>query len=47
MTVHHRQETFRIRRIAFLYHDIQDQSAPAAGQVEFMSVLNVTRPFDD
>ena len=47
MALKHGQEPFAIRRIAGLDHQVEDQAAPAGGQVELVTVLNLAPAFDD
>ena len=47
MALKHGQEPFAIRRIAGLDHQVEDQTAPARGQVELVTVLNLAPAFDD
>ena len=41
------QEPVAVRRIAALDHQVEDQAAPAGGQVELVAVLNLAAAFDD
>jgi len=43
----HGQEPVAVRRIAGLDHKVEDQAAPASGQVELVAVLNLAAAFDD
>ena len=47
MALQHGQEPFAVRRIAGLDHQVEDQAAPAGGQVELVAVLNLAAAFDD
>ena len=47
MALQHGQEPFAVGRIAGLDHQVEDQAAPASGQVELMAVLNLAATFDD
>ena len=47
MALKHGQEPFAVRRIAGLDHQVEDQAAPARGQVELVAVLNLAAAFDD
>src|SRR5271157_6225401 len=47
MALEHGQEPFAIRRIAGFDHQVEDQAAPARGQVELVAVFNLAAAFDD
>src|SRR5580704_15302544 len=47
VAVKHGQEPVAVRRIAGLDHKVEDQAAPASGQVELVAVLNLAAAFDD
>ena len=47
VAVKHGQETFAVRRVAGLDHQVEDQAAAASGQVELVAALNLTAAFDD
>ena len=47
MALQHGQQPFAVRRIAGLDHQVEDQAAPAGGQVELVAVLNLAAAFDD
>src|SRR5262252_1893483 len=47
VAIEHWEEALGIGRIAGLDDDIEDQAALAGGQVELVSVLNLTTTFDD
>jgi hypothetical protein len=47
MAIEHRHKALGIGRIAGFDDEIEDQSAFAGRQVEFVSVLNLTTAFDD
>jgi hypothetical protein len=47
VALEHGQEAFAIRGIAGLDHQVEDQTTPAGGQVELVTVLYVAGAFDD
>ena len=47
VALEHGQEPFAVRRIAGFDHQVEDQAAPAGGQVELVTVLNLAAAFDD
>ena len=47
VALEHGQETFAVRRIAGLDHQVEDQAASAGGQVELVTILNVATALDD
>ena len=47
MALEHGQEPFAVRRIAGLDDQVEDQAAPASGQVELVAILNVAAALDD
>ena len=47
MALQHGQESFAVGRVADFDHEVEDQAAPASGQVELMAIFNVAAAFDD
>ena len=47
MALEHGQEPVAVGRIAGLDHEVEDQAAPAGGQVELVAVLNLAPALDD
>src|SRR5271166_4773391 len=47
VALQHGQEPVAVRRIAGLDHKVEDQAAPASGQVELVAILNLAAAFDD
>lgn len=47
VALQHRQQAVAVGRVACFDHQIEDQAAPAGGQVEFVAVLGVAAAFDD
>ena len=47
MALQHGQEPLAVGRVAGLDHEVEDQAAPAGGQVELVAVLDVAAALDD
>lgn len=47
VALQHRQQAVTVGRVACFDHQIEEQAAPAGGQVEFVAVLGVAAAFDD
>ena len=47
VALQHRQEPLAVGRVARFDHQVEDQAAPAGGQVELVAVVDVAAAFDD
>ena len=47
VALEHRQQPLAVGRVSGFDHEIEDQAAPAGGQVELVAVVNVAAALDD
>ena len=47
VALQHGQEPFAVGRVAGFDHQVEDQAAPAGGQVELVAIFDVAAAFDD
>ena len=47
MALEHRQQPLAVGRVAGFDHEVEDQAAPAGGQVELVAVVDVAAALDD
>ena len=47
VAIQHRQQALAVGRIAGLDHQVEDQAAPAGGQIELVAVVHVAAALDD